>query len=48
MENVEETRENSIEAFSSIMDMVVGEDDRYKIVKGKTQKPRKKKNSKLF
>ncbi|OOF50264.1 phage tail tape measure protein [Rodentibacter genomosp. 1] len=41
MENEKKQGKNSIEAFSSIMDMVVGEDDRYKELKAKLKTAKK-------
>lgn len=41
MENEKKQGKNSIEAFSSIMDMVVGEDDRYKSLKEKLKTAKK-------
>ena len=48
MENEKKQRKNSIEAFSSIMDMVVGEDDRYKSLKEKLKTAKKEEQQTLL
>ena len=48
MENEKKQGKNSIEAFSSIMDMVVGEDDRYKSLKEKLKTAKKEEQQTLL
>lgn len=48
MENEKKQGKNSIEAFSSIMDMVVGEDDRYKALKEKLKTAKKEEQQALL
>lgn len=48
MENEKKQGKNSIEAFSSIMDMVVGEDDRYKSLKAKLKTAKKEEQQTLL
>ena len=48
MENEKKQGKNSIEAFSSIMDMVVGEDDRYKSLKEKLKIAKKEEQQTLL
>lgn len=48
MENEKKQGKNSIEAFSSIMDMVVGEDDRYKSLKEKLKTAKKEEQQALI
>lgn len=48
MENEKKQGKNSIEAFSSIIDMVVGEDDRYKALKAKLKTAKKEEQQALL
>ena len=48
MENEKKQGKNSIEAFSSIMDMVVGEDSRYKALKAKLKTAKKEEQQTLL
>ncbi|MCQ9121197.1 phage tail tape measure protein [Rodentibacter pneumotropicus] len=48
MENEKKQGKNSLEAFSSIMDMVVGEDDRYKSLQAKLKTAKKEEQKALL